>query len=67
MYLTCSLFSYAEQVGANGLKFYWKGGLRNIEQEVTAYNLMQGDENTGSLCGAECHSNTTDSGTSVQY
>jgi len=58
-----SLFSYVEQVGADCLKFYWKGGLRNIEQEVAAYNLMQGDENTGSLGGAECHSNTTESGT----
>ena len=61
-----SLFSYAEQVGADCLEFYWKGGLRNIEREVAAYDLMQGGENTGLLGKAEYHSNTTESGTSVQ-
>ena len=61
-----SLFLYVEQVGANCLEFYWKGGLRNIEREVAAYDLMQGGENTGLLGKAEYHSNTTESGTSVQ-
>ena len=57
---------YVEQVGADCLEFYWKGGLRNIEWEVAAYDLMQGGENTGLLGGAEYHSNMTGSGTSVQ-
>ena len=61
-----SLFLYAEQVGANCLEFYWRGGLRNIEWEVAAYDLMQGGEKTGFLGGAEYHGNMTESGTSVQ-
>jgi hypothetical protein len=61
-----SLFSYVERAGADCLEFYWKGGLRTIEWEVGAYDLMQGDKNTGLLDRTEHHGNTVDSGTSVQ-
>jgi hypothetical protein len=61
-----SLFSFAESTGIDCLQFYWKGGLRNLEHEVAAYDLLQGGEDLGVLNGTERHSNTTDSGTFAQ-
>ena len=57
-----SLFSFAEPAGADCLRFYWKGGLKNLEREVAAYDLLQGGD-LGMLDGSEHRSNTTDSGT----
>jgi hypothetical protein len=57
-----SLFSFAEPAGADCLQFYWKGGLKNLEREVAAYDLLQGGD-LGMLDGSERRSNTTDSGT----
>jgi hypothetical protein len=45
-----SLFSFAELAPTGYLEFYWKGGLSNMEREVTAYELMQEeDSSTGVL------------------
>ena len=38
------LFDYATPSGS-GLEFYWKGGLKNLEQELAAYDLLYGEEN----------------------
>jgi hypothetical protein len=37
------LFSFADPSSRTCLDFYWKGGLRNIEREVAAYDLLQNE------------------------
>jgi hypothetical protein len=56
-----SLFSFTEPAGADCL-FYWKGGLKNVECKVAAYDLLQGSD-LGMLDGSEHYSNTMGSGT----
>ena len=57
-----SLFSFAEPAGTKCLQFYWKGGLKNLECKVAAYDLLQGGD-LGMLDMSEHHSNMMDSGT----
>jgi hypothetical protein len=38
------LFDYTTPSGP-GLEFYWKGGLKNLEQELAAYDLLYSEEN----------------------
>ena len=37
------LFTFADPSFRMCLDFYWKGGLRNIERKVAAYNLLQNE------------------------
>jgi hypothetical protein len=37
------LFDYTTPSGP-GLEFYWKGGLKNLEQELAAYDLLYSEE-----------------------
>jgi hypothetical protein len=37
------LFSFADPSSYMCLDFYWKGGLRNIECKVAAYDLLQNE------------------------
>jgi hypothetical protein len=62
-----SLFAFAESASTGCLKFYWKGGLKNMEREVVVYDLIQEEENTGVLMdGTMGHINTSsNSGSSV--
>jgi hypothetical protein len=62
-----SLFAFAESASTGCLEFYWKGGLKNMEREVAAYDLIQEEENTGVLMdGTMGHINTSlDSGSSM--
>jgi hypothetical protein len=59
-----SLFSFVEPAGTDCLQFYWKGGLKNLEHEVAAYDLLQGGD-LGMLDWSEHHSNTMDSNCSL--
>jgi len=38
------LFDYSTTSPAPGLDFYWKGGLKNLEQKLAAYDLLYGEE-----------------------
>jgi hypothetical protein len=37
------LFSFADPSSRTCLDYFWKGGLRNIEREVAAYDLLQNE------------------------
>jgi hypothetical protein len=37
-------FDYSTTSSAPGLDFYWKGGLKNLEQELAAYDLLYAKE-----------------------
>jgi hypothetical protein len=38
------LFDYSTTSPTPGLDFYWKGGLKNLEQELAAYDLLYAEE-----------------------
>jgi hypothetical protein len=38
------LFSFADPSSATSLEFYWKGGLKNMQRETAAYDMMHDEE-----------------------
>ena len=40
------LFSFADPSSATSLGFYWKGGLKNMERETAAYDMMHDEGNS---------------------
>jgi hypothetical protein len=59
------LFSFTDLSTTTSLEFYWKGGLKNMQRETAAYDMIH-DEVTIASINPERGSNVEDSGVFLQ-